>query len=81
MKSKEGETISLGQMRAMIGHVSSGGISPSTGDGIGMGYVPRRFAKQGGVLLIEVRGQQLPAQIVRKPFYNKADKSAAKGKD
>lgn len=69
-----GDSIPLGQMRSMIGNVTSGGISPSTGECIGIGYVPRRFAEVGDNLMIEVRGKYFSAEIVRKPFYKRQDK-------
>lgn len=54
-----------------IGVVSSGNHSPSLGKGIGMGYVLTRFAELGGEILIEIRGNAVPAVIVERPFYRK----------
>ncbi len=57
-----------------IGHVTSGGFSPSLKEPIGVGYVPAKphFAKPGSVLHIEIRGKMIPAEVVRTPFYRKS---------
>ncbi len=54
-----------------IGIVSSGTQSPSLSVGIGMGFVKIPFAAVGGSVGIEVRGNIVPAQIVKKPIYSK----------
>ena len=55
-----------------LGEVSSGTLSPSLGQGIGMAYVPTEFAKVGTALEIEIRGAKFPAVIEKKPLYKKA---------
>ncbi|NOZ74274.1 MAG: glycine cleavage system aminomethyltransferase GcvT, partial [FCB group bacterium] len=52
-----------------VGVVTSGGQSPSLKKGIGLGYVPREFAKSGNRVSVEIRGKQVPAIIVKPPFY------------
>jgi len=54
-----------------IGEVASGTQSPSLGIGIGLGYVPPEFALPGTKIEIEIRGKNSPAQIVKKPIYQK----------
>ena len=54
-----------------IGEVTSGTLSPSLSEGIGMAYVASAHAKTGSELEIEIRGQRLPAVIEKKPFYKK----------
>ncbi len=54
-----------------VGKVCSGTFSPSLRKGIGTGYVNRPHTKIGTELTIEVRGRELPARIVRAPFYKK----------
>ncbi len=51
------------------GEVTSGVLSHSTGQGIGMGYVPAEAAKPGTELSIVIRGREIPAEVVRPPFY------------
>jgi aminomethyltransferase len=52
-----------------VGAVTSGIVSPSLGQGIGMAYVHPRAAKPGTPLEIVIRGQGVPAEVVRPPFY------------
>ncbi|HYJ05368.1 MAG TPA: glycine cleavage system aminomethyltransferase GcvT [Chthoniobacterales bacterium] len=55
-----------------VGEVTSGTLSPSLNEGIGMAYVASAHAKTGSDLEIEIRGQKLPAVIEKKPFYKKS---------
>ena len=52
-----------------IGEVTSGTMSPSTKKGIGMGYVPKAYAKLGSKINIQVRNKAIPATVVKLPFY------------
>lgn len=52
----------------LLGELTSGGLSPSLGAGIGMGYVPNGSHQAGTQVKIEVRGRQFGAEIVKKPF-------------
>jgi len=52
-----------------IGEVTSGTMSPSLKVGVGMGYVPKAYAKLGSEIYIAVRNKQLKAQVVKLPFY------------
>ncbi|HYX05633.1 MAG TPA: glycine cleavage system aminomethyltransferase GcvT, partial [Bacteroidales bacterium] len=52
-----------------IGEVTSGTMSPMLKKGIGMGYVPVKFAKAGTEIFIAVRNKMLRAKIVKLPFY------------
>ena len=54
-----------------IGEVTSGNLSPLLQKGIGLGYVPLRYAEPGTSILIEIRSKNVLAQIVRPPFYKK----------
>ncbi len=51
-----------------IGVVTSGGFGPSAEGPVAMGYVPPAYAKTGSPLLLEVRGKQHPAEVVKMPF-------------
>jgi aminomethyltransferase len=55
-----------------IGEVTSGTLSPSLNEGVGMAYVAAAHAKTGSELEIEIRGQRLPAVIEKKPLYKKS---------
>ncbi|KAA5538436.1 glycine cleavage system aminomethyltransferase GcvT [Paenimyroides baculatum] len=55
----------------VIGHVTSGTQSPSLNKGVGMGYVNKEFAKEGSEIFIRIRKNDIKAQVVKTPFYNK----------
>ena len=51
-----------------IGYVTSGTMSPSLKEAIGMGYVPAEKAKPGNEIFIQIRKKQVPAEVVKLPF-------------
>ena len=53
----------------VVGEVTSGVLSHSTGDGIGMGYVPVEASKPDTELEIVIRDKAIPAVVQRPPFY------------
>ena len=53
----------------IIGIVTSGTMSPSLKKAIGMGYVPKAYAKVGSQIYIRVRKSDLLAEVVKLPFY------------
>ncbi len=54
-----------------LGTVVSGTQSPTAGAGIGLAYVPADRARIGETVLVEIRGNRFPAEIVKKPFYKR----------
>lgn len=52
-----------------IGRVTSGTMSPSLGKGIGLGYVTIENSKVDSDIFIQVRKKQIPAKVVKLPFY------------
>lgn len=54
-----------------IGEVTSGTMSPSLGEGIGMGYVSTQRAAPGSAIVIDVRGRRYRAEVAKKPLYRK----------
>ncbi|MGB0789778.1 MAG: glycine cleavage system aminomethyltransferase GcvT, partial [Marinirhabdus sp.] len=56
-----------------IGEVTSGTMSPSLGIGIGLGYVAVGFSKVGTGIFVVIRKKNVPATVVKLPFY-KAEK-------
>lgn len=66
---RHGQTILSGGKE--VGIVASGNHAPSLNKGIGMGYVRTAFAKTGGEIQIDIRGNAVPAVIVDRPFYKK----------
>jgi aminomethyltransferase len=51
--------------------VRSGTASPSLGYGIGMTYLPLEATKLGTKFQIDIRGEMVEAEVVRKPFWTK----------
>lgn len=52
-----------------VGEVTSGTLSPSLDQGIGMAYLPAGLAEPGTGIGIDIRGRVFPAVVVKKPFY------------
>ncbi len=57
---------------ADAGEVTSGTLSPSLNQGIGMAYLATPVPKPGDEIEIEIRGQKFPAVIEKKPLYKKS---------
>ena len=55
----------------VIGRVTSGTNSPSTGKNIGMGYLPTSLSKEGATFYVMIRNKPIKAQVVKLPFYKK----------
>jgi aminomethyltransferase len=53
----------------IIGYVTSGMKSPTLDKFLGLGYVPRDYAKLGTPIDILVRGTRKRAKIIKRPFY------------
>jgi aminomethyltransferase len=51
------------------GIVTSGTVSPSLGQGIGMAYLPAASSAPGTAIDVVIRGQHVPAEVVKPPFY------------
>ncbi|MDZ7746404.1 MAG: glycine cleavage system aminomethyltransferase GcvT [Halobacteriales archaeon] len=54
----------------VIGTVTSGTMSPTLGEPLGMGYLPTEYADPGTNLRVVVRGSQKNARVQQLPFYN-----------
>ena len=68
---RSGYPIEGGEPGGPIGVVTSGTHSPSLGEAIGVGYVNRDFASVGTRINIIVRGKEVPAVVVKTPFYKR----------
>jgi aminomethyltransferase len=55
-----------------VGEVTSGAPSPTLGYGIGLAYLKAACAQPGATLALEVRGNRVPVEVVKKPFYKRA---------
>lgn len=54
-----------------VGFVTSGTMSPSLKEPIGIGYVPVSLAQEGTKFFIDIRGGQRQAIVVKTPFYKR----------
>lgn len=52
-----------------IGRVTSGGPGLSVGAPIGLGYVETAYARAGTEITIDNRGKDVPAEVIKGPFY------------
>lgn len=52
-----------------VGEVTSGTVSPTLGEGIGMAYVPVALAAPGTEIGIVIRDRAVPAEVVKAPFH------------
>jgi len=55
----------------VVGKVTSGTMSPSLKKGIGMGYVHTSHAAVDSNIFIRIRKNDVPAKVVKMPFYKK----------
>lgn len=54
-----------------LGEVTSGGLGPTLGYGIAIGYVPREYRKVGTPVMIRIRKRLVEGKIVKShPFYD-----------
>lgn len=51
------------------GTLTSATFSPTLQAGIGMGYLDRPDLKPGARVAVDIHGRQVPAEVVRMPFY------------
>lgn len=56
---------------APVGEVTSGALSPTLGFPVAMGYVEAALAAPGTTLAVDVRGTELPVEVVALPFYRR----------
>lgn len=55
----------------IIGHVTSGSISPCLKEGIALGYINTELAQPGNEVFIKVRNKNLRAIVTKTPFIKK----------
>jgi len=56
----------------VVGEVTSGTMSPTLGDAIGLAYVPAAHADPGTELDVVVRGSEKRAEVASLPFYERS---------
>jgi aminomethyltransferase len=55
----------------VVDQVRSGTMSPSLGYGIGTTYLPTSHTAVGSRFHVEIRGEDVEAEVVKRPFYTK----------
>jgi glycine cleavage system T protein (aminomethyltransferase) len=64
------EVTSGGQV---VGVVTSGTYGPTVQKNIALAYVPTGLAKTGTKLAVRIRGKDVPATVVKTPFYRRSE--------
>ncbi|TME26156.1 MAG: glycine cleavage system aminomethyltransferase GcvT [Chloroflexi bacterium] len=59
---------------AAIGMVTSGTFGPTVQKNIALAYVPTPLSKIGTALAVRIRGKDVPATVVKTPFYSRGTK-------
>jgi aminomethyltransferase len=68
---RHGYAIKDAKIGSLLGEVTSGGVGPSIGKNIGMGYLPASFAEPGTQIVIDCRGKPALAEVVKGAFYRR----------
>ncbi len=55
----------------VIGHITSGTVSPILEKPIAMGYVDKEYAAEGSKVNFKIRNKEIPAVVVKLPFVSK----------
>jgi aminomethyltransferase len=58
----------------IVSSVASGAFSPSINKGIGTAYLPVDIAGTGERIDVEIRGRNVPAEVVKPPFYKEGSR-------
>jgi len=56
---------------ANIGEVTSGTFGPTVQKSIAMAYVDAHHAAEGTTVQIDLKGEMIPAKVVKLPFYKR----------
>jgi glycine cleavage system T protein (aminomethyltransferase) len=57
-----------------VGSVTSGTFGPTVGKNIALAYVPVELAKIGTEVAVRIRDREVPARVVKTPFYSRKEK-------
>lgn len=70
--ARHGWDVTAPDSDAVVGSVTSGGPAPTVGGSVGMGYVPKSMTKPGTAIAVRSKHKTLTAEIVKGPFYKRA---------
>jgi len=54
-----------------VGRVTSGTLTPTVKESVGMAYLPPALCKEGTAIQVEVRGKPVAAVVAKTPFYKR----------
>jgi aminomethyltransferase len=54
-----------------VGICTSGGPAPTVGKNVGLGYLPTAMTEVGTPFLVDCRGKNVEAVVVKTPFYRR----------
>lgn len=57
-----------------IGTVTTGSYAPTLDQNIGLALVEAEYARIGQSFAVEIRGKNIPAEVIKKPFYHRKGK-------
>ena len=57
---------------AVVGNVTSGTFGPTVRKNIALAYVPTGLAAIGTAVRVRIRGKDVPATVVKTPFYKRS---------
>jgi aminomethyltransferase len=57
----------------VVGQVTSGTFGPTVEKNIALAYVPTALSKIGTALAVRIRGKDVPATVVKTPFYRRPE--------
>jgi aminomethyltransferase len=69
---RAGYVVKNGPGGAVVATLTSGGFGPTVRNGIGMAYLPTELAVPGTALAVEIRGRDIPVDVVPRPFYKRS---------
>jgi aminomethyltransferase len=69
--ARHGYAVRFPGVEKHVGEVTSGTMSPTLKEPIGLAYVPTEMSREGSPLEIEIRDRPVAAQVVKTPFVTK----------
>ncbi|MBU1099846.1 MAG: glycine cleavage system aminomethyltransferase GcvT [Bacteroidetes bacterium] len=55
----------------VVGHITSGTVSPVLDKPVALGYVKKEYANEGGTVNWKIRDKEIPVSIIKLPFVKK----------
>ena len=75
--ARHGYPLKDAESGAVIGICTSGSPGPTVGKNIGLGYLPTELSSPGSKFVVDCRGKDIEAVVVKTPFYKRATGKAS----